>query len=56
MEFEEILKSARDGEIDLTDVELNPTTSLPLLCEFKKQNFNIPNKGNAFEVLEGMLK
>lgn len=55
MEFEEIIKTESDGQIDLKDIELNPTVLLPLLCRCKNQNLKLLNGEDAFEFLEDEL-
>lgn len=50
-EFEEIIKNKSDGKIDLENLELNPTTTLPLLCICKHHDLKLLNDKNAYEYL-----
>ena len=55
-EFEEIvkMKNGKD-EIDLRNIKLNPTTTLPLLCRCKNESLKFKGK-SAYEYLNNLLK
>ena len=55
MEFEEIINRKNDGNVDLGDVELNPTSMFPLLCICMNQNLKLLNGEDAFEYFEKKL-
>ncbi len=51
MEFEEIFKNKTGVIINLENLELNPTTILPLLCFCKHQNLKLKNDKNEYDFL-----
>lgn len=55
-EFEEIVNEKTEGnEIDLRNLKLNPTTTLPLLCRCKNKDLKFNGK-SAYEYLNNILK
>ena len=54
IEFEEIVKNRKDDEIDLGNLELNPATVLPLLCDCKNNDLEYGSE-NAYEYLNKQL-
>lgn len=54
-EFEEIVKDKTKKEIDLRNLNSNPTTILPLLCGCKNRDLKVDG-ANAYEHLKRQLK
>lgn len=51
-EFEEIIKNNGDGEIDLANLELNPTLLMLLESYGKNNNIDILNKDSTIEIID----